>query len=179
MDEFYRAPLSSAEAKATLAALHVLETLLEKSEVVSDIAPEILVSARKRVEAEVPDFVTEQAARLGQSLFSDFREAWRDIEDAGGGETDEPPFPIRRTLRLLQDARDRDAPVEIEYYVRSRDEWTTRRISEVNVVEQNTGVFLQGECGLRGDFRQFRLDHIRSVRVLDDIKDLPDPFTEE
>ena len=179
MDEFYRVPLSSAEAKATLAALHVLETLLKKSEVVSDIDPGILVSARERIGAEVPEFTTEQAAQMAKTLFSDFREAWRDIEDAGEHETDEPPFPIRRTQRLLQDACDRDVPVEIEYYVKSRDEWTTRRVDGINVAEQNGTVYLQGECGLRGDYRQFRLDHIRSVRVLDNIKDLPDPFEEE
>lgn len=179
MDEFYRVPLSSSEAKATLAALRILEIMLAKSEIVSDIEPGILVSARERIEAEVPEFAAHQAAQISETLFSDFRDAWRDIEDAGLNETDEPPFPIQRTRRLLQDACDRDVPVEIEYYVRSRDEWTTRRVNGANIAEQNGGVFLQGECGLRGDFRQFRLDHIRSVRVLDNIKNLPDPFSEE
>ncbi len=179
MDEFYRVPLSSSEAKATLAALRLLQKFLEKSEIVSDIEPGILLSARERIEAEIPEFAAHQAAQLSQTLFSDFREAWRDIEDASANETDEPPFPIGRTRRLLQDACDRRVPVEIEYFVRSRNEWTTRHVECMNISEQNGTVFLQGECGLRGDYRQFRLDHIRAVRVLDNEKELPDPFADE
>ena len=177
MDEFYRVPFSSAEAKGTLAALRVVETLLIRSEIVADIEPEILASACERMEAEVPEFVSEQALQIAKILLSDFADTLRDTGSKEVHHGDNPPFPIGRTRRLLQDACARAVSVEIEYFVKSRKEWTTREVACMNVTEQNGVVFLQGECGLRGDFRQFRLDHIRTVRVLDD--DLPDPFTDE
>ena len=180
MDEFYRVPLSSSEAKATLAALRVVESLLIRSEVVADIEPEILASACERMEAEVPEFVSEQAVQIAKMLLSDFADTLRDTGSKEVHHADEPPFPIGRTQRLLQDACARDVPVEIEYYVKSRKEWTTREVNCMSLSEQNGTLFLQGECGLRGDYRHFRLDHIRSVRVLDDDpENLPDPFSDE
>ena len=89
-----------------------------------------------------------------------------------------PPFPIRRNRRLLEDAYEERQPVEIEYYVAGRKEWTHRRVDISSVHAQNGTWYLSGQCGLRNDHRQFRLDHIRSVRVLDDANNMPDPFTE-
>jgi predicted DNA-binding transcriptional regulator YafY len=62
--------------------------------------------------------------------------------------------------------------------VAGRKEWTHRRVDIGNVYEQNGTWYLSGQCGLRNDHRQFRLDHIRAVRVLDEENDLADPFGE-
>jgi predicted DNA-binding transcriptional regulator YafY len=88
---------------------------------------------------------------------------------------------VGRTRRLLEDANDPRLPVEIEYFVASRNEWTARRVEIADVYAQNDTWYVSGHCGLRGDFRQFRLDHIRAVRVLDgeDDEGMPDPFAEE
>ncbi len=178
MDPFYRVPLSSAEALATLAALRALSELGKAGFLTAEIEPGILESAADRIADEVPEFVARRAETLSGSLADALRPNFgaptSDEEESG----DEPPFPIRRTRRLLTDAYEQESQVEIEYFVASRDEWTTRRIDIRDVQERNGTWYLSGHDYLRGEPRLFRLDHIRSVRVLDE-PTLPDPFMEE
>ena len=179
MDEFYRVPLSSAEALATLAALRALDALEKAGALDSEIEPGILESAAARVADEVPDFVEGQAAGLARALVEALRAA-----APGGGEAqdawdrDEPPFPVARSRRLLRDAAERELPVEIEYFVTRRREWTARRVDISDVFERDGTWYVSGHCGLRADHRLFRLDHIRSVRLLDAGELLADPFEE-
>jgi len=179
MDPFYRVPLSSAEALATLAALRALTELGNAGLLTAEIEPGIFQSAADRIAEEVPEFVASRAESLSGPLAEALR---RPISDARGDDEeeirDEPPFPIRRTRRLLEDAYEHDLQVQIEYYVSSRDEWTTRRVDIGDVQEKNGTWYLSGHDYLRGDHRLFRLDHIRSVRVLDELV-LPDPFAAE
>lgn len=183
MDEFYRVPLSSAEALATVAALRALDALVDSGAVDDPalaLAPGILASAAERIAAELPEFLADQATALSGTIAHALMTAERiaGVDDEEGEARDTPPFPIRRTRRLLEDAYENATPVEIEYFVASRKQWTHRRVDISDVYEKNGIVYLTGECGLRGDFRQFRIDHIRSVRVLDDEDAAPerDPF---
>jgi predicted DNA-binding transcriptional regulator YafY len=175
MDEFYRVPLTSSEALATLALLRALERLAPDT----DVEPGIWKSAAERVADEVPEFVAAQAEALARSLADSLR-AGQAAEPNGedGDERTDPPFPTRRTRRLLEDAFERGVLVEIEYYVASRKQWTTRRVEISDVFARDGTAYLSGHCEMRGDFRQFRLDHVRAVRVLDDLA-AGDPFTEE
>ena len=181
MDEYYRVPLSSGEVLAILAALRAVETLLESEAVASAIEPGVLRSAADRIRAQVPDFVTGRAEILAGSMAETLRDAAGVEPEAG--DPDRPPFPIRRTRRLLEDAFERRLTAEIEYFVASRSEWTTRHLEITDVHEMNDIWYVSGHCGLREDFRRFRLDHIRSVRVLDDGETaaaaVRDPFVEE
>jgi predicted DNA-binding transcriptional regulator YafY len=68
--------------------------------------------------------------------------------------------------------------VEIEYYVASRREWTTRDVAISDVYKKNEEWYLSGQCGLRQEYRHFKLDHIRAVRLLNGEDDVPDPFAE-
>lgn len=179
VDEFYRVPFSSAEALATIASLRALDALVATGAVETEIEPGILASAAARIAAEVPEFLFDQAnilsASLSRALLTGLRAevlGARDEEARG-----DPPFPVRRTRRLLEDAFERAVPVEIEYFVQSRREWTTRHIEISDIFERDDSWYVAGHCELRGDFRQFRLDHIRSVRVLDEDA-VPDPFAE-
>ena len=180
MDEYYRAPLTSAEALAAIAVLLAVDALHEAGAVETEIEPGILRSAADRMAGEVPEFLSDQAralaGSLAQALLTGRLARGPGAEDEGPG--DEPPFPTRRTCRLLEDAFERDAPVEIEYFVQSRDEWTTRRVLISDVYERESIWYLSGHCELRVDFRQFRLDHIRSVRLLDADAEVRDPFSE-
>ena len=177
MDPFYRVPLSSAEALATLAALRALSALTRSNHLDTEIEPGIFQSAADHIAEEVPEFLVSRAESLSgplaEALRSNLR-AFADDEELG----DEPPFPVRRTRRLLQDAYEQDLRVEIEYYVASREEWTTRRVDISDVHERNGTWYLSGYDWLRGEHRMFRLDHIRYVRVLDEPV-LPDPFVAE
>lgn len=178
--DFYRVPLTSAEVLATLAALRALDALIAAGAVATDIAPGILASAADRIAAEVPEFVADQtrtlSAALEQALLAT-REA--DEAEPENAARDDPPFATRRTRRLLEDAFERDVPVEIEYFVQSRREWTSRRLAISDVYERERTWYVSGQCELRGDFRQFRLDHIRSVHALDEPREEHDPFSDE
>lgn len=173
MDEFYRVPLSSAEALATLAVLRALHGLAGEGGggaagiLDTDIAPDVLESAAERIAAEVPEFVAAQADRLAGTLAHALVVNAAEITENTGDQRTEPPFPIGRTRRLLEDAFERRAPVEIEYYVQSRREWTARRVEITDVHERGGSWYLSGQCGMRGDFRRFRLENIRAIRVLD------------
>jgi predicted DNA-binding transcriptional regulator YafY len=178
-DGFYRVSLSSGEALATLAALRTLNALLDSDQIVSDIDPAILESAADRIAEELPEFMAPQADRLAAAVArtlvetrigsSDLKEEFYD--DA------EPPFPTARNRRLLEDAFEQGKKAEIEYYVASRHEWTTRDVSISDVYKKNDEWYLSGQCGLRQEYRHFKLDHIRAVRVLDDEDTAaPDPF---
>lgn len=185
MDDYYRVPLSTGEAMATIAALRVVCALLQKEGVVSDLAPEIFESAAARIEAELPEFLAGAAQKLRPGLAESLAQA---NFDAKTDDKDSVPVTLRteRTRRLLETAwRSASGVAEIEYFVASRNEWTTRRVEISDVYETDTGWYLEGECQLRRDHRMFRLDNIRAVRSalrpVDDENDddLFDPFDEE
>lgn len=167
MDEFYRVPLSTAEATVAVAALRVLCAALQDDGVVSDIAPEVLESAAARIEAELPEFLHPQSERLRTRLCeiladTNFLPA-SDDQDAGRT----APSSIARSRRLLQHAQRTSGLAEIEYYVAKRNEWTVRRVLIDDVYETGNGWYLSGECQLRRDHRLFRLEHIRAVRPIE------------
>lgn len=179
-DGFYRVSLSSGEALATVAALRALHALLQNEEMVADIDPDILESAADRISEELPEFMAPQADRLAAALALTLIETKigsRNYDEEPYGKT-EPPFPIARHRRLLEDALEQGRNVEIEYYVASRREWTTRDVTISDVYEKNEEWYLSGQCGLRHEYRHFRLDHIRAVRTLNHEEDVPDPFAE-
>jgi predicted DNA-binding transcriptional regulator YafY len=82
----------------------------------------------------------------------------------------------------LEQARRSTGVAEIEYFVASRNQWSTRSVEIRDVYEGENGWYLEGECLLRRDHRMFRLENIRSVRVVPgkvSADDLPDPFDDE
>ena len=188
MDDFYRVPLSTAEAIATAATLRLVGDLLQRDGVVSEVPPEIWESAASRIEAEMPEFFQGRVQQLRENLetmlsTSNFSPQNSDnVTNAGY-----PPFPIKPSRRLLETIKRVSRIAEIEYYVASRNEWTVRRVEIEDVYEDDRGTYLAGRCSLRNDYRQFRLDHIRSVRPVprgggenvNDEDDLPDPFDDE
>jgi predicted DNA-binding transcriptional regulator YafY len=180
-DGLYRISLSSGEALATLAALRALHALLDSDDIVSDIDPAILESAADRITEELPEFMAPQADRLAAAVARTLVETKvgsshlrEELYDQA-----EPPFPIARNRRLLEDAFEQGKDVEIEYYVASRHEWTTRDVVISDVYKKNEEWYLSGQCGLRQEYRHIKLDHLRAVRVLDklDKEDhIPDPI---
>lgn len=178
MDEHYLVPLTSAEALATLALLRAAASILPPD---APAEPALFQSAFDRIAAQLPEFVGDRAHVLARALEAALapnpRVTFND-QDNENDEQTEPPFATRRTRRLLEDAWERNAPVEIEYYVASRREWTLRRVAISDVYERQHTWYVSGQCEMRGEFRQFRLDHVRSVRVLDD-REEHDPFADE
>ena len=182
MDDFYRVPLSTAEASATIAVLRVVCSLLQRGELASDISPDILESAATRIEAEIPDFLVTQAEKLRNQLAITLA----DTNLTGvTGDQNNTPVGIKQARRLLERALHTSGMAEIEYYVASRNEWTTRRVEVSDVYENESGWYLEGECQLRRDHRMFRLENIRAVRIIGGSEADPlddddyDPFDEE
>jgi predicted DNA-binding transcriptional regulator YafY len=179
-DGFYRVSLSSGEALATLAALRTLQALLSDMDSVADIDPGILESAADRIADELPEFMAPQADRLAASLALTLLETKIGVSALSEEQYNktEPPFPLARNRRLLEDAFEQGKSVEIEYYVASRREWTTRDVAISDVYQKNDEWYLSGQCGLRHEYRHFKLDHIRAVRILHEEDEVPDPFSE-
>lgn len=186
----YRVPLTTGEALATFASLRALHRLLAGHGIIADLDPGILENAAAQIAGELPEFAVDHGERLASSLAAALAEALMAEGEAKSGtlelekaaeEESQPPFPIGRTRRLLEDAFERGRAAEIEYFVASRNEWTTRRVEISDVYEAEGTWYLSGYCRLRDDFRHFRLDHVRTVRVLDDedAEGAPDPFKEE
>lgn len=184
-DEFYRVPFTSGETLAVLALLQAAERLTAGVDGIdSDIEPGILRSAIARFQDETPDFLRDRAQQLAAAIEHSFRESLHSGGDSewedGKYNREDPPFPVGRTLRLAEEAFRRRLPVEIEYFVRSRNEWTARVVDISDIREDESGSpLMMGHCSLRGDIRQFRLDHIREIHILDDDDSVSDPFEEE
>ncbi len=182
MDDFYRVPLSTGEAAATLAVLRLVRDLLRREGTAPDVAPDVLESAAARIEAEIPDFLVNASDKLRLLLAETLARA-----NFGGGASDEsvgefsPMTEVAHTRRLLEKAWRSSGVAEIEYYVASRNEWSTRRVEISNIYERGNGWYLEGECSLRRDHRMFRLENIRAARMIEGGADeeLPDPFDDE
>ncbi|MBC8140114.1 MAG: WYL domain-containing protein [Armatimonadetes bacterium] len=181
MDDYYRVPLSTAEATVTVAVLRAVCALLQEPGVSSDIAPETLESAAARIEAEIPDFLAVSAEKLRPLLTEALAQANFVAGDSDTEGTSPLPLRIGRTRRLLGQAERSTGIAEIEYFVTSRNEWTTRRVQISDVYENEGGWYLEGECMLRRDHRMFKLEHIRAVRIVqdDDGEEELDPFDGE
>lgn len=179
MDDFYRVPLSTAEATVTIAVLRVVCALLQEPGVSSNIAPETLESAAARIEAEIPEFLSAGAEKLRPLIAEVLADANFNRETSDTERT--LPLRVGRTRRLLEQAERGSGVAEIEYFVASRNEWTTRRVQISEVYESESGWYLEGECLLRRDHRMFKLENIRAVRVVspgNEDEDF-DPFDEE
>lgn len=57
--------------------------------------------------------------------------------------------------------------IEIQYFAASKNEWTTRQVEPVNLWHYSLGWHLIGFCKLRSEYRDFRLDRIKSIKVTD------------
>ncbi len=55
--------------------------------------------------------------------------------------------------------------IEIQYFAASKNEWTTRQVEPVNLWHYSLGWHLIGFCRLRNDYRDFRLDRIKSINI--------------
>jgi len=87
-------------------------------------------------------------------------------------------------LAQVRGAVDDQLQIEIEYHSASADETTERVVDPVSVVSLDGHWYLDAQCHRAGGLRRFRIDRIRSMRVLgsrpaqpDEVPDLvPDAF---
>lgn len=188
---FNQVSLTTEEAKATLAVLRAVRNVLIDADgaAFTDFDSDILTTAADRIAEELPEFTVTRAERLSDELAAWLEKRAETAPETFGRHGDEkPPFPVQRNRRVLKRAFDRGLAAEIEYYVRSREEWTVRRVDIEDVFEDEDTWYLEGYCRLRRDHRLFRLDNIRAVRIpgedspddiADEDGDEADPFADE
>ncbi len=115
------------------------------------------VAASARLILAVPgagdDALRRALAKLDRALGS---------HGAVGVDVDTPPF-----LAAVRRACDAAEVLEIDYHSASRDEATTRVIEPVRVISTDGHWYLDAYCRKAEDMRRFRIDRIRSVRVLE------------
>ena len=80
------------------------------------------------------------------------------------------------TLDLISKAISSHNPLEIGYYVITRNELTKRRVDPYGLTFRFGGWYLIGHCHLREDVRTFGVDRIRSLRLLNEHFKYPEGF---
>lgn len=160
---FYRVPLSTAEAEATLATLRAVADLLtslenEENPLASPLnalrlTPALLRSAAERITDEVPDFLPARADKEAALL-------------AACLTTNSASSAMDSKRQQLERALAAQIPVEIEYYVPSRGETTCRTVDVRGVYDESGGAYLSGYCHLRQEQRLFKLENVRVVRLV-------------
>jgi hypothetical protein len=161
MDQFYRVPLTSGEIRALLALLQSVESILieRDRDLPGAFDPALLRSARERIEGEVPEFIIGQTRQIAREFATVFTPPPAPVS------VDTFVSPLVTVRQMLETACEQQTPVEIEYYVPSRDEWTQRKVDVEEVYEDEGTWYLSAYCHLRKDNRQFRLDRIRTVKM--------------
>ena len=137
----------------------------------SALDPAILTSAAERIAAELPEFAAEKAKRLADELTKALTQTLNrppsDTGKSGKADRDDETLSFRDKVTALELALENESPVEIKYYVASRDEWTRRIVDISDVYEEEGKWYLEGYCRLRRDHRVFRIDNIGSIRIRD------------
>jgi proteasome accessory factor C len=91
-----------------------------------------------------------------------------------------PPDLVIETIRLLKEAMARNLCVEIVYYTGSRDMVSTRTVEPFGLVDHRGSWYLIARDHLRERELPFRVDRIRTARLLPDLEyEVPDDFTTE
>ena len=80
------------------------------------------------------------------------------------------------TLDKISKAISCHNPLDIVYYVPSRNELTRRRVDPYGLTFRLGAWYLIGKCHLRNETRTFGVDRIRSLRVVDDHFKYPKEF---
>ena len=80
------------------------------------------------------------------------------------------------TLDLISKAISSHNPLELSYYVITRNELTRRRVDPYGLTFRFGGWYVIGYCHLREDVRTFGVDRIRSLRLLNDHFKYPEGF---
>jgi proteasome accessory factor C len=78
-------------------------------------------------------------------------------------------------LDEVRSALDEHQRIEIEYYSASSDALSTREVDPIRVLTLEGHWYLDAQCQRAGGVRRFRVDRIRSVRVVGAAPDRPDP----
>ena len=88
---------------------------------------------------------------------------WNEGEDAGIYPWEDRQFPDAGKERVIRNAIDEAADLEIEYYTYSRNALTRRRVTPLEI---DGGSMLRAMCHWRRDERHFLLSRIKDVRPL-------------
>ncbi|MFV1959363.1 MAG: helix-turn-helix transcriptional regulator [Planctomycetota bacterium] len=91
-----------------------------------------------------------------------------------------PPDLVTETIALLKQAMSRNFCVEIEYYTASRDRVSVRTVDPYGLIDHRGRWYVVARDHLRERELPFRVDRIRTVRLLPDQEyEVPDSFTTE
>ena len=87
-------------------------------------------------------------------------------EAAGRIQVRTGPKALREKIRRVEQAIGETREIRMEYYTASRDALSTRRVRPYALVEHQGLWYLVGYCALRERVLPFRVDRIRSLRLL-------------
>ena len=86
---------------------------------------------------------------------------------------------LRDSIDVISEATVERKIIEIEYFTMSRKEKTRRKIAPYKIWFFDGAFYLIGNCGLREDIRIFALDRIKSLKLTDEMFEMPKDFKVE
>lgn len=144
--------------------------MFSKEEATAFITAEKLVD--KMADVSTADRYKDAMYKLRSVLRSEEKGMLEDIEDViyihKHSKRNKPKF----MFEVLKSISDEQA-VDLEYEAGYKDEVTTRSVEPVGIYYVDDHWHLVGWCRLRNDYRDFRLDRIRSL------KNTTEPFSQE
>jgi predicted DNA-binding transcriptional regulator YafY len=83
------------------------------------------------------------------------------LKVTGSRKKDFPNHFFADIMKAIAESR----AIEIQYFAASKEEWTTRLVHPINLWHYSMGWHLIGFCKLRNDYRDFRLDRMKSISI--------------
>jgi len=98
------------------------------------------------------------------------------IRNTGLADYSFPMYSIDETLPKIESAIEKQSVLEIEYYSMDREEVNKRQIEAYFVEKRYNYYILMAYCRWREDIRLFRVDRIKSLKILEEHFDRPEDF---
>lgn len=86
---------------------------------------------------------------------------------------------FRDTINAINEALNNRHLIDIDYFTMSRKETSSRRVAPYNIWLFDGSFYMIGFCFKRNDVRMFALDRIQSLKITDELFDVPDHFNAE
>ena len=150
MEGFYLPPLIFTPDEASSLFLGARMLSCQAAGKLADASHQALV----KLEAALPKATSEQVEELSETIRFMLPERRFNLDD-------------RRLMTLRQAIKHRQV-IDITYHSYIRDEVTQRQVEPYELIYGGDSWYVRGHCRLRHDTREFRLDRIDGLRLLDE-----------
>jgi predicted DNA-binding transcriptional regulator YafY len=150
LEGFYLPPLIFTPDEASSLSLGARMLVRQAAGKLADAGQQAIA----KLEAILPKDVREQVEELADTIRFLLPERRFDLED--------------KRLMALRQAIKRQQVIDITYHSYSRDEVTQRQVEPYELIYAGGSWYVRGHCRLRQDTREFRLERIDGLRLIEE-----------